>query len=156
MENVIKAVKTRDNVLLQSQKPIMDSLISTFKKYYPEDYGSVGLGWEQRYGQTIDTYKVFLSCYDEGIKMIFTYQVEKNKKAMPEKFRSQYGKVLQEAAKWAFMNTYAVDLNGEINLIVDNSSPFKFQKSRKKYEFTIQETDINIDNLIRLFNEYLQ
>ena len=38
MENVIKAVKTRDNVLLQSQKPIMDSLISTFKKYYPEDY----------------------------------------------------------------------------------------------------------------------
>ena len=156
MENVIKAVKTRDNVLLQSQKPIMDSLISTFKKYYPEDYGYVGGSWEPVSVNGKISYNVFLYCYDETVKLNFLYPKEKYNQSTIAKLKSQYGKVLQEAAKWAFMNTYAMDLNGIINITIDNSSPFKFQKSRKKYEFTIQETDMNTDNLIRLFKEYLQ
>ncbi len=53
------------------------------------------------------------------------------------------------------MNTYAMDLDRKINIIIDNSSPSKFQKLKHGYEFTIQEKDINTDNLIRLFKENL-
>jgi len=156
MENVVKAVKADDNSLLQSQKPTIDSLINTFKDYYPEDYTSVKLNWSHVFGDGKGFYNVYLYCYDEAIKMVFTYPAEKYNQAIPDKLKSQYGKVLQEAAKWAFMNTYGMDLGRKIKIMIDNSSPFKFEKSQETYEFTLQEKDIKIDNLIRLFKEHLQ
>ena len=155
MEKVVKAVKADDNVLLQSKKPTIDSLITMFKGYYPDDCNTVTVNWSHISGNGEDIYNVNLYCYDEAIKMVFTYPVEKYNQSTIAKLKSQYGKVLQEAAKWAFMNTYAMDLDRKINLTIDNSSPFKFRKSKYDYEFTLQEKDINTDNLIRLFKEYL-
>ena len=155
MEKVVKAVKADDNALLQSKKPTIDSLITMFKSYYPDDFNTVMVNCSHVFGNGKDIYNVYLYCYDEAIKMVFTYPIEKYNQSITNKLKSQYGRVLQEAAKWAFMNTYAMDLDRKINIIIDNSSPSKFQKLKHGYEFTIQEKDINTDNLIRLFKENL-
>jgi hypothetical protein len=155
MEEVVKAVKTENNSLLQSQKPTVDSLITMFKSYYPDDYNTVTVDCSGLIEDGKDTHYVSISSYHERINMTFTYPEKKYNQSIANKLKLQYGKVLQEAARWAFMNTYAIDWNWEINIIVDNNSPSKFQKLKYDYEFTIQEKDINTDNLIRLFKENL-
>lgn len=156
MEEVVKAVKAEDNSLLQSQKPTVDSLITMFKSYYPDDYNTVTVDCSGLIEDGKETTNdVSISSYHERINMIFTYPEKKYNQSIPDKLKSQYGKVLQEAARWAFMNTYAIDWDWRINIIVDNNSPSKFQKLKYDYEFTLQEKDINTDNLIRLFKENL-
>jgi hypothetical protein len=155
MEEIVKAVKAEDNSLLQSQKPTVDSLITMFKSYYPDDYNTVTVDCSGLIDNGKVTHYVSISSYHNTITMVFTYPEKKYNQSIADKLKLQYGKVLQEAARWAFMNTYAIDWNCVINIIVDNSSPSKFQKLKYGYEFTIQEKDINTDNLIRLFKEYL-
>jgi len=160
MDNVFKAVKTGDKALLKAQMPDAQALIATFKSYYPKDVfktkASVQGLFNIHTGK--DSYAISLNNY----LMCTSFEVDKKdyKKGMEQLLQAKYGATLEEAAKWLFLNTSAMDLKSyscPLSLRVDDAVPRCFENTEMYgADFTIHAEDITVNNLIGLFRKSLK
>jgi hypothetical protein len=155
MKKVADAVKTGDEALLQEQRSRVDSLILVFKGYYPDDFTATRTVLHHIIGSGRDEYDVELSSYNGAMRMVFAYSASNFNPSIQMTLKSKYDDMLQEVAKWTFLNTMAMDMYRTVKITIDNNSPFNVRVSRGNVEFTLQEKDLSTEKLIELLKEHL-
>lgn len=160
MDAVFKAVKTGDKALLEAQKSEAKALVSIFKSYYPKDVFETEALVQGVFNPYIGAMSYDINLKNYHMSTTFKIAQKDYQKGMEQQLVAKYGAVLEEAAKWLFLNTSAMDLKTAtcpLSITVDDEAPRCFS-STPMYgaSFTIHGDDIAKDKLIDLFRKALK
>lgn len=145
LTNIMDAVKDKSQEKVDAQMPVVDSLTSVFKSYYPDDYfcrkiGSLQYEGVKNYYVTMDVgnacFKFKKDKYEDGIK-----------KSVDEK----YGELVEKVYRELFINTSVLEDYLYVEVIPDDED---IPEKGPKYTLVIHESDMNEVTLIKKITEW--
>ena len=158
--NVIQAVKTDDDALLEQQKAIADSICKKFKTYYPEDFADIVIS-KSSFGS--NPFNVILSLLAvtelsdflrTDLKLTFNFKRLKYRRSYKQDYLQKYEKTLQQVAYWMYVQSDFGDISNAVYFIVDDvTEPIIGKNQYGTYEIKINEKDITVDKMVSLIQQ---
>lgn len=158
--NVIHAVTTNDDALLEQQKAIADSTCKIFKNYYPEDFADIVIS-KSSFGS--DPFNVELSLLAKtelsdflrsDLYLTFNFKRLKYRRRYKQDYLQKYENILQQVAYWMYTQSDYGDKSNAVDFIVyDVTEPEISKNQYGTYEIKINEKDITVDKMIALLQQ---
>lgn len=158
--NVIQAVKTDDDALLEQQKAIADSICKKFKTYYPEDFADIVIS-KSSFGS--NPFNVILSLLAvtelsdflrTDLQLTFNFKRLKYRRSYKQDYLQKYEKTLQQVANWMYVQSDFGDISNAVHFIVaDVTDPVIGKNQYGTYEIKINEKDITVDKMVSLIQQ---
>ena len=158
--NVIHAVTTNDDALLEQQKAIADSTCKIFKSYYPEDFANIVIS-KSSFGS--DPFNVELSLLAKtelsdflrsDLYLTFNFKRLKYRRRYKQDYLQKYENILQQVAYWMYTQSDYGDKSNAVDFIVyDVTEPEISKNQYGTYEIKINEKDITVDKMIALLRQ---
>lgn len=158
MEQVCEAVRQSDLALLRRQMPAIDSLICHFKECMPHEWAAVtaeGRTWNLMDEE--NKTEVTLAACGGSVRLVFTFPDEQYRDSLPGELLARYRSVVEAFARWAFLQTHALDMGEQLCIEVSAGKPFSFRKAHAFfYGATVSEAELDADMLIARFRGLLE
>ena len=158
--NVLQAVETDDDALLEQQKAIADSICKKFKTYYPEDFADIVIS-KSSFGS--NPFNVILSLLAvtelsdflrTDLKLTFNFKRLKYRRSYKQDYLQKYEKTLQQVAYWMYVQSDFGDISNAVYFIVDDvTEPIIGKNQYGTYEIKINEKDISVDKMVSLIQQ---
>ena len=158
--NVIHAVTTNDDALLEQQKAFADSTCKIFKSYYPEDFANIVIS-KSSFGS--DPFNVELSLLAKtelsdflrsDLYLTFNFKRLKYRRRYKQDYLQKYENILQQVAYWMYTQSDYGDKSNAVDFIVyDVTKPEISKNQYGTYEIKINEKDITVDKMIALLRQ---
>ncbi len=158
--NVINAVTTNDDALLEQQKAIADSTCKIFKTYYPEDFADIVIS-KSSFGS--NPFNVILSLLAvtelsdflrTDLELTFNFKRLKYRRSYKQDYLRKYEKTLQQVAYWMYVQSDFGDISNAVHFIVaDVTEPIIGKNQYGTYEIKINEKDISADKMVSLIQQ---
>ena len=158
--NIIHAVTTNDNALLEQQKAIADSTCKIFKSYYPEDFADIVIS-KSSFGS--DPFNVELSLLAKtelsdflrsDLYLTFKFKRLKYRRRYKQDYLQKYENILQQVTYWMYTQSDYGDKSNAVDFIVyDVTEPEISKNQYGTYEIKINEKDITVDKMIALLQQ---
>lgn len=158
--NVIHAVTTNDDALLEQQKAIADSTCKIFKSYYPEDFADIVIS-KSSFGS--NPFNVELSLFTKtelsdflrsDLYLTFNFKRLKYRRRYKQDYLQKYENILQQVAYWMYTQSDYGDKSNAVDFIVyDVTEPEISKNQYGTYEIKINEKDISVDKMVSLIQQ---
>ncbi len=158
--NVLQAVETDDDALLEQQKAIADSICKKFKTYYPEDFADIVIS-KSSFGS--NPFNVILSLLAvtelsdflrTDLKLTFNFKRLKYRRSYKQDYLQKYEKTLQQVAYWMYVQSDFGNISNAVYFIVDDvTEPIIDKNQYGTYEIKINEKDISVDKMVSLIQQ---
>ena len=160
--NVIHAVTTNDNALLEQQKAFADSACKIFKSYYPEDFADIVIS-KSSFGSNPFNVELSLLAKTElsdflrsDLYLTFKFKRLKYRRRYKQDYLQKYENILQQVAYWMYTQSDYGDKSNAVDFIVyDVTEPEISKNQYGTYEIKINEKDITVDKMIALLQQLL-
>ena len=158
--NVMHAVETDDNALLEQQKVIADSACNIFKSYYPEDFVDIKI-YKSSFSNNPFNVELSLLAITElsdfmrtDLQLSFNFKRLKYRRRYKQTYFQKYEKTLQQVAYWMYVQSDFGDSSNAVDFIVaDVTDPVIGKNQYGTYEIKINEKDITADKMVSLIQQ---
>ena len=159
--NVLQAVETDDNALLEQQKAIADSACKIFKSYYPEDFVDISI-YKSSFSNNPFNVELSLLAITElsedfirtDLQLTFNFKRLKYRRSYKQDYLRKYEKTLQQVAYWMYVQSDFGDSSNAVDFIVaDVTDPVIGKNQYGTYEIKINEKDITVDKMVSLIQQ---
>lgn len=158
--NVLQAVETDNDALLEQQKAIADSICKKIKTYYPEDFADIVIS-KSSFGS--NPFNVILSLLAvtelsdflrTDLKLTFNFKRLKYRRSYKQDYLQKYENTLQQVAYWMYVQSDFGDISNAVYFIVDDvTEPIIGKNQYGTYEIKINEKDISVDKMVSLIQQ---
>lgn len=158
--NVMHAVETDDNALLEQQKVIADSACNIFKSYYPKDFVDIKI-YKSSFSNNPFNVELSLLAITElsdfmrtDLQLSFNFKRLKYRRRYKQTYFQKYEKTLQQVAYWMYVLSDFGDSSIAVDFIVaDVTDPVIGKNQYGTYEIKINEKDISVDKMVSLIQQ---
>lgn len=145
LTNIMDAVKDKSQERVNAQMPVVDSLTTVFKSYYPDDYFCRKIGSMQYQG--VKNYYVTM---DVG-NTCFKFKKDKYEDGIQKCVDEKYGELVEKVCRELFINTSVLEDYLYVEVIPDEAD---IPDNSKKRTFVIHESDMNEETLAKKITEW--
>ena len=156
--DIINAIITNDNDLLEKQAAIADSTCNVFKTYYPDDFVDIVV-YKSTFGS--DPFNVTLKLLSNTglsvssiLDLTFNFKRLKYRRSYKKSYLQKYESVLKEVAYWMYAQSDFVDKSNTVNFIVKDVTEPEIRKNEYgTYEIMLKENGLTANNMISILQQ---